>query len=192
MSTPTQARPGQPETQPKGAQRVRSYPAPKQLATMTDLTSQEAQAITEALNPLIADAFALYTKTKNFHWHLAGSHFRDFHLLFDEQADQIFDSIDSMAERVRRVGGTTIRSISHISQLQTIHDNNDEFVPAGEMIRILMEDNQQIAKRQRDAIEVCEKHRDSVTANALQEILDDTERRKWFLFEIFQGMNNTD
>ncbi len=188
MSTPTQARPGQ-EAQ---AGRVRSYPAPRQLATVTDLSSQEAQAITEAVNPLIADAFALYVKTKNFHWHLAGSHFRDFHLLFDEQADQIFESIDIMAERVRRVGGATIRSISHISQLQTIEDDNNEFVPAGEMVRRLMDDNQHIAKKQRAAIEVCEKNRDSVTANALQEILDETERRKWFLFEILQGMNNTD
>src|SRR2546423_9673476 len=111
--------------------RLKSYPAPSQLATVTDLTSQESQAITEALNPLIADAFALYVKTKNFHWHLAGSHFRDYHLLFDEHADQIFASIDTLAERVRRVGGTTIRSISHIGQLQTIQDDNDEFVPAG-------------------------------------------------------------
>jgi starvation-inducible DNA-binding protein len=191
MSTPTQTRSGQ-EAHTRGNARVRTYPAPKQLATLTDLTSQEAQAITEALNPLIADAFALYTKTKNFHWHLAGSHFRDFHLLFDEQADQILESIDSMAERVRRVGGTTIRSISHISQLQTIEDDNNEFVPAGEMVRRLMEDNQHIAKNQRAAIEVCDKHRDSVTSNVLQEILDETERRKWFLFEIVQGMNNTD
>jgi starvation-inducible DNA-binding protein len=180
MSTTTPTRP------------VRSYPAPRQLATATDLTSQAVQAITEALNPLIADAFALYTKTKNFHWHLSGSHFRDYHLLFDEQADQIFDSIDLLAERVRRVGGTTIRSISHISQLQTIADDNEDFVPAGEMVRRLMQDTQHIAEMQRAAIEVCDKHRDSVTANVLQEILDGTERRKWVLFEILQGANNAD
>jgi starvation-inducible DNA-binding protein len=180
MSTSAQTRP------------VRSYPAPKQLATVTDLTSQEVQAITEAVNPLIADAFALFTKTKNFHWHLSGSHFRDYHLLFDEQADEIFESIDILAERVRRVGGTTIRGISHIGQLQTIADDNEDFVPAGEMVRRLMQDNQHIAERQRAAIEVCEQHRDSVTANALQEILDQTEKRKWFLFEILQGANNTD
>ncbi len=174
------------------ARPVRSYPAPKQLATVTDLTAQEAQAITEALNPLIADAFALFTKTKNYHWHLAGSHFRDYHRLFDEQAEEVFESVDLLAERVRRVGGTTIRSISHIGQLQTIQDDNDDFVPAGEMVRRLMQDNQHLAKMQRAAIEVCEKHRDSVTANVLQEILDDTEKRKWFLFEVLQGVNNTD
>ncbi len=170
---------------------VKSFPAPAQLATVTDLTPQEAQAVTEAVNPLIADAFALYVKTKNFHWHLAGSHFRDYHLLFDEHADAIFASIDIMAERVRRVGGTTIRSISHIGQLQTIDDDNTDFVPAGEMVKRLMEDNEHIAKTIRDAIEVCDKNRDSATSNELQQILDETERRKWFLFEIMQGVNNT-
>ena len=171
---------------------IKSFPAPAQLATVTDLTPQEAQAVTEAVNPLIADAFALYIKTKNFHWHLAGSHFRDYHLLFDEHADAIFASIDIMAERVRRVGGTTIRSIGHIGQLQTIEDDNDDFVPAGEMVKRLMEDNQRIAKNIRDAIAVCDKNRDSATSNALQENLDETERRKWFLFEVMQGVKNTD
>ncbi len=166
---------------------VKSFPAPAKLATVTDLRSQEAQAITEAVNPLIADAFALYVKTKNFHWHLAGSHFRDYHLLFDEHADAIFASIDIMAERVRRVGGTTIRSISHIAQLQTIEDDNNDFVPSGEMVKQLMEDNGHMAKMIRAAIEVCDKNRDSATSNALQEILDETERRKWFLFEVMQG-----
>src|ERR687898_1430793 len=105
--------------------KIESDPVPKQLATPTDLSPQETKAITEAVNPLIADAFALYVKTKNFHWHLYGSHFRDYHVLLDEQADSIFESIDIMAERVRRVGGTTIRSISHIGQLQTIEDDNN-------------------------------------------------------------------
>jgi starvation-inducible DNA-binding protein len=150
------------------------------------------QAVTGTVNPLIADAFALYVKTKNFHWHLAGSHFRDYHLLFDEHADAIFASIDIMAERVRRVGGTTIRSIGHIGQLQTIEDDNDDFVPAGEMVKRLMEDNGHIAKNIREAITVCDKNRDSATSNALQEILDETERRKWFLFEVMQGVKNTD
>src|SRR5437588_7203930 len=116
---------------------VKSFPAPAQLATVTDLTPQEAQAVTEAVNPLIADAFALYVKTKNFHWHLAGSHFRDYHLLFDEQADAIFASIDLLAEHVRRIGGTTIRSIGHISQLQTLADDNDAVLAPGEMVRRL-------------------------------------------------------
>ncbi len=187
MSTTAQPRPDQ----ARPSQQIRSYPAPKQLTTPTDLTPQGVQAITEAVNPLVADAFALYVKTKNFHWHLAGSHFHDYHELFDEQADQIFESIDTMAERVRRVGGTTIRSISHISQAQTIKDDNDDFVPAGEMVRRLMQDNAHIAEMQRAAIEVCDKHRDSVTSNALQEILDGTERRKWFLFEVLQGVDNT-
>ncbi len=171
---------------------VKSFPAPSQLATITDLSPQEVQAITEAVNPLIADAFALYIKTKNFHWHLAGSHFRDYHLLFDEHADAIFESIDIMAERVRRVGGTTIRSISHVSQLQTIGDDNDDFVPAGEMVRRLMQDNGQIAQNIRAAIAVCDRNRDSATSNLLQAILDETERRKWFLFEVMQGVSNTD
>jgi starvation-inducible DNA-binding protein len=148
--------------------------------------------ITEALNPLVADAFALYVKTKNFHWHLSGSHFRDYHLLLDEHADQIFASIDVLAERVRRIGGTTIRSISHISQLQTIEDDNDEFVPAGEMLRRLMDDNAHIAQQQRAAHDVCEKNQDVATASELETIIDETERRKWFLFEVAQGMNNTD
>ncbi len=178
-------------TRTNGKVQVKSFPAPSQLATVTDLKPQEVQAITEAVNPLIADAFALFTKTKNFHWHLSGSHFRDYHLMFDDEADAILASIDLMAERVRRVGGTTIRSISHISQLQTISDDNDEFVPPGEMIQRLMNDNNQIAKNMRDAIEVCEKNRDTVTSNVLQEILDQTERRKWFLFEVMQGQNNT-
>ena len=171
--------------------KLKAYPAPRQLATQTDLKPQEAQRVTEALNPLIADAFALYVKTKNFHWHLAGSHFRDYHLLFDEHADQIFASIDILAERVRRVGGTTIRSIGHISQLQTISDDNEEFVPAGEMIRRLMEDNAHIAEAQRAAHEVCEQCRDVATASVLEVIIDETERRKWFLYEIYQGENNT-
>jgi len=162
----------------------KGYPAPKDLATPTDLTPQEVQRIVEAVNPLIADAFALYTKTKNFHWHLAGLHFRDYHLLLDEQAAGIFESIDPLAERVRRIGGTTIRSISHISQLQSIKDDNQDFVPADKMIRELLKDNQQVAALQRAAIELCEQNRDTPTANLLQDLLDQTERRIWFLYEV--------
>jgi starvation-inducible DNA-binding protein len=172
--------------------KVESYPVPTQLATETDLSPQEVKAITEAVNPLIADAFALYVKTKNFHWHLYGSHFRDYHELFDEQAEAILESIDIMAERVRRVGGTTIRSISHIGQLQTIDDDNNSLVSPGEMIRILMEDNGHIAKMIRNAITICDKNRDSPTSNLLQDILDKTERRKWFLSEVIQGSKNTE
>lgn len=172
--------------------KLESYPAPTQLATKTDLSSKEVKAITEAVNPLVADAFALYVKTKNFHWHLYGSHFRDYHELFDEHAEAILESIDIMAERVRRVGGMTIRSISHIGQLQTIEDDNSSLVPAGEMVRILMEDNGHIAKNIREAIAVCDENRDSPTSNLLQDILDKTERRKWFLYEVVQGSKNTE
>jgi starvation-inducible DNA-binding protein len=176
----------------KTASNVKPHPAAKQLATPMDLGQQEVQAITQAINPLIADAFALYVKTKNFHWHLSGSHFRDYHVLLDEQAEQIFASIDILAERVRRVGGLTIHSINEISQLQTIEDDNETFVPAGEMIRRLMEDNTHIAQLQRAAHEVCDKNRDVATTSVLETILDETERRKWFLFEVYQGMSNAD
>lgn len=169
---------------------VKSYPAPKQLATPTDLKPEEVERVVAAVNPLIADAFALYSKTKNFHWHLATSHFRDYHLMLDEQADSIFESIDPLAERVRRIGGTTIRSISHISQLQTISDDNNEFVAPDQMIQELLKDNQQIARNQREAIDITEKNRDTPTSNLLQELLDQTERRIWFLFEVSTGGKN--
>ncbi|HEX5084954.1 MAG TPA: DNA starvation/stationary phase protection protein [Blastocatellia bacterium] len=170
--------------------RIKSYPAPKELATPTDLKPDEARSVVEALNPLIADAFALYTKTKNFHWHIAGSHFRDYHLLFDEQADSILDSIDPLAERVRRIGGTTIRSVAHIHQLQTIADDNQDYVPADKMIQELIKDNRHMAEQQRAAIEIADKNRDSATSNALQEILNNTEKRIWFLYEISAGGKN--
>lgn len=163
------------------------YPAPPALATPTDLKKEEVKKVVEAVNPLIADAFALYTKTKNFHWHLSGSHFRDYHLMFDEQAEAIFESIDILAERVRRIGGTTIRSITHISSLQTITDNNYDFVSPVQMIAELLADNQHIAKNIRVAIKTTEDNNDSPTSNLLQEILDGTERRIWFLFEVSQG-----
>ena len=181
-----------PEPAPKKAsmQATTGYPAPIQLATPTDLKTEEVKNVVNAVNPLIADAFALYAKTKNFHWHLCGSHFRDYHLMFDEQADGIFESIDILSERVRKVGGTTIRSISHISQLQTIKDNNDDFVPADKMIAELLSDNLHIAKNQRQAIETTEKNRDTPTSNLLQDQLDQTERRIWFLFEVSRGGKN--
>lgn len=169
---------------------IKSFPAPKQLATPTDLKPSEVEKIVAAVNPLIADAFALYSKTKNFHWHLASSHFRDYHVMLDEQATAIFEGIDPLAERMRRIGGTTIRSISHISQLQTISDDNNEFVAPDQMIAELLKDNQQIAKNQREAIDITEKSRDTPTSNLLQELLDQTERRIWFLFEVSTGGKN--
>ena len=171
----------------RAGDKIRSYPAPKELATPTDLKPEEVQRIVEAVNPLIADAFALYTKTKNFHWHVASSHYRDYHLLLDEQAQSIFESIDPLAERVRRIGGTTIRSIAHIGQLQTIADDNNEFVPPDKMIQELLKDNRHLAVRQRAAIEICEQNRDTPTANLLQDVLDQTEKRIWFLYEVSTG-----
>jgi starvation-inducible DNA-binding protein len=153
------------------------------LRTPTDLAPDETHAVVEALNSLIADAFALYVKAKNFHWHLTGPHFRDYHLLFDEQAEQILSSIDPLAERVRKLGGTTIRGITHIAALQTIPDDNEATVSASEMLRRLLTDNRHIAVRQRAAIDVCDANRDVATSNFLQELLDETERRIWFLFE---------
>lgn len=163
------------------------HPAPKRLATPTDLKPAEALAVVEAINPLIAGSFALYIKTKNYHWHISGPHFRDYHLLFEEQAGQIFDAIDVMAERVRRIGGTTIRSLSHIQKLSPVHDDNDDDVTPHEMLRRLLDDNQTVARAMRHAIEICDHNRDSVTSNSLQEILDQTEKRVWFLYETLQG-----
>src|SRR3989454_1588520 len=159
---------------------VKSLFAPRQLATPTDLKPEEVRAVTETVNRLIADAFALYVKTKNFHWHVASSHFRDYHLLLDEQADAIFGSIDILAERVRRIGGTTIRSVSHIAELQTLEDDNEDFVLPEEMIRRLLADNRYLAESQRTAIAVCDQNRDTPTGNLLQEMLDQTEKRIWF------------
>lgn len=159
---------------------------PRQLATPTDLAPEAVQRITETVNRLIADAFVMYVKTKNFHWHLASSHFRDYHLLFDEQAEQILESIDPLAERLRKIGGTTIRSIGHIHNLQTIEDDDEAFVPAQAMLQRLIEGNLQMAKSQREAMEMCEELRDHPTSNLLQELLDLTERRIWFLNEACQ------
>lgn len=163
----------------------RAIPGP--LATPTDLKPDQVRAITEALNRLLADAYVLYVKTKNFHWHVTGSHFRDYHLLFDEHADAIFESIDPLAERVRRIGGTTIRSISHIGALQSLDDDNQEFVKPEQMIGRLLEDNRRMAEQQRSAIELCERSDDTPTANLLQDFLDRTEKRIWFLHAIQQG-----
>lgn len=163
------------------------YPVRKVLATPTDLTSDAVESVTVALNHLAADALALYIKSKNFHWHLAGSHFRDYHLLFDEQADQLLASIDPLAERVRRIGGTTIRSIGHITELQTITDDDQAYVPAEEMIERLLMDNRHMAEQQRAAMELADAKRDHPTSNLLQGLLDETEKRIWFLYEVSQG-----
>lgn len=176
-----------PEVKSRPSRAVSTRPAPRQLATPTYLEQEQVEAVTEVVNGLIADAFVLYLKTKNFHWHLAGSHFRDYHLLFDEQAEMLLASLDVLAERVRRIGGTTIRSVSHVSQLQSLADDNDEFVLPAQMIDRLLEDNRHMAEKQRGAIEICERNQDTPTSNVLQDLLDKTEKRIWFLFETAQG-----
>ncbi len=153
------------------------------LDTPTDLAPEGVQAVSDAINGLVADAFALYLKTKNFHWHMSGPHFRDYHLLLDEHAEQIFATTDPLAERIRKISGTTLRSIGHISRLQSIQDNDEELVGPLDMLRELMNDNKAMAKAMRDAHEVCDEHDDIATASLLEEYIDATERRTWFLFE---------
>ena len=161
-------------------------PAPA-LDTPTDLDEAAVAAVSEALNGLLADAFALYLKTKNFHWHVSGPHFRDYHLLLDEQSAEIFAATDDMAERVRKIGGTTLRSIGHISKLQSIEDNDDDFVPPAAMLKELMNDNKQVAARMREAHEVADEHEDVATASLIEVWIDQTEKRTWFLFEAARG-----
>ena len=153
------------------------------LHTPTDLPPEAVKAISTALNGLLADAFALYLKTKNFHWHVSGPEFRDYHLLLDEQADQIFATTDQLAERVRKIGGTTIRSIGQIAELQKIADNDAPFVPPRNMLLELMADNKAVAHRMREAHALADEHDDIATASILENFVDDTERRTWFLFE---------
>jgi starvation-inducible DNA-binding protein len=153
------------------------------LDTPTDLSPEAINKISASINVLLADAFALYVKTKNFHWHVSGRHFHDYHLMLDEQSDAIFATTDQLAERVRKIGGTTVRSIGQISKLQTIKDNNEEYVPPREMLRELMEDNKHVAAAMRKAHKLCDEHEDSGTAGLLETFIDETERRTWFLFE---------
>ncbi|MGN7292588.1 Dps family protein [Rhizobium sp. SAFR-030] len=153
------------------------------LATPTDLGANATADIAGALAALLADTFALYLKTKNFHWHMSGRHFRDYHLLLDEQGDQIFAMTDAIAERSRKIGGTTIRSIGHISRLQRLLDNDAEFVTPRDMLAELKDDNRQLIGFLRQAHEVCEEHNDVATTSLIEVWIDETERRTWFLFE---------
>ena len=153
------------------------------LRTPTDLNRNDTRSVADALNGALADCFALYLKTKNFHWHISGRHFRDYHLLLDEQSDQIFATTDQLAERVRKIGGTTLKSIGQVAKLQTIKDNDENYVPPHEMLRELMEDNKQMAAAMRKARKLCDDHDDSGTAGLLETFIDETERRTWFLFE---------
>lgn len=156
---------------------------PNELATPNDLNKKARQAIPVIINPLVADAFALFVKTKNFHWHMSGSHYRDYHLLLDEQSEQIFAMIDVLAERVRKMGGLTIRSIDHIKSLQRIRDDNEVNVKPKEMLKRLLEDNRELAAHMRAAHKVCDENNDVATASILEVYIDETERRIWFLFE---------
>jgi starvation-inducible DNA-binding protein len=156
------------------------------LSTPTDLTADATRDVTGAMNAILADVFALYLKTKNFHWHLSGPHFRDYHLLFDEQATQLFAMTDPIAERVRKIGGSTIRSVGQVSRLQRVLDNDADYVEPEDMLAELCEDNKTLAARLREAHNVCEEHRDVATASLIEVWIDETERRTWFLFETGQ------
>ena len=150
----------------------------------TDLNHNAVVEISKELRPLLADVFALYLKTKNFHWHMSGHHFRDYHLLLDEHAEQIFAMTDDIAERARKIGGTTLHSISDVSRHQRLQDNNEEFVTPNEMLTELCNDNQQLTRSLRSAHELCDRHNDVATASLIETWIDETERRTWFLSEV--------
>jgi starvation-inducible DNA-binding protein len=156
---------------------------PESLDTPTDLPKAAVAALTRSLNALLADVFALYLKTKNFHWHMSGPHFRDYHLLLDEHADQIFATSDPLAERVRKLGGRTLHSIGEIGRTQRLKDDDRDFVSPREMLLELVGDNKAMTHALREAHELCDEHEDVATASLLETYIDDTERRTWFLFE---------
>jgi starvation-inducible DNA-binding protein len=153
------------------------------LATPTDLSADAVRDLSGALNALLADMFALYLKTKNFHWHVSGPHFRDYHLLLDEQGDQIFATTDAIAERVRKIGGTTLRSIGQIGKQQRILDNDADFVTPLDMLAELRQDNLQLTASMRETHDLCDEHRDVAAASLLEVWIDEAERRTWFLYE---------
>jgi starvation-inducible DNA-binding protein len=161
------------------------------LDTPTDLPAEAVRALSKALNAIVADTLALYMKTKNFHWHVSGPHFRDYHLLLDEQSEQIFATVDELAERVRKIGGTTLRSIGHIARLMGIKDNDEDFVAPLDMLRELMADNKATIEAMRAAHELAEEHEDVATASLLETFIDAAERRTWFLFEASRGMDRS-
>ena len=153
------------------------------LNTPTNLTSNATRDISRALTTLLADVFALYIKTKNFHWHMSGPHFRDYHLLLDEQGEQLFAVTDAIAERVRKIGGRTLRSIGEISRLQRVLDNDADYVTPLDMLAELRDDNKQLAAAMREAHSLCDEHGDVASASLLENWIDEAERRTWFLFE---------
>jgi starvation-inducible DNA-binding protein len=153
------------------------------LMTATDLGANASQRIAASMNAILADVFALYIKTKNFHWHMSGPNFRDYHLLLDEQADQLYEMTDPIAERIRATGGSTLRSIGHIGKLQRLRDNDAHYVDPRDMLAELREDNVTLIGRLREVHEVVDEHRDIATASLIENWIDQTERRTWFLFE---------
>jgi starvation-inducible DNA-binding protein len=157
------------------------------LATPSDIAPKSVREITTALNALLADAFGLYLKTKNFHWHMSGPHFRDYHLLLDDHADQIFAMTDDIAERVRKIGGTTVRSIGHIARLQRIADNDAEYVTPADMLSELHEDEKALTLSMRAVHTLCDDAGDVATASLLENWIDQSQRRSWFLFETTRG-----
>jgi starvation-inducible DNA-binding protein len=171
-----------PENLREELEKRRTYP----LVTPSDLGAEATADIQGTMNAILADVFALYLKTKNFHWHMSGPHFRDYHVLLDEQADQLFGMTDPIAERIRKTGGRTLHSIGHISRLQRIKDNDAQYVEQLDMLAELREDNKTLAARLREAHNVCEEHRDIATASLIEVWIDETERRTWFLFEASQ------
>ena len=153
------------------------------LATPSDLAPGASRDIAAAMNLILADVYALYIKTKNFHWHMSGPHFRDYHLLLDEQSDQVFAMTDAIAERIRKVGGQTLKSIGHIARTTRVLDNDADYVEPGDMLAELREDNKTLSSNLREAHDVCDEHRDIATASLIENWIDETERRTWFLFE---------
>jgi starvation-inducible DNA-binding protein len=160
------------------------------LATPTNLSTNAVRDLSGALTTLLADFFALYLKTKNFHWHVSGPHFRDYHLMLDEQGDQIFSATDAIAERVRKIGGTTLRSIGQISRQQRILDNDADFVTPLDMLAELRQDNLQLTASMRETHGLCDEHGDVATASLLENWIDEAERRTWFLFEASRGVES--
>ena len=173
------------------AQKPQTQHVPPALATPSDLGANATRDIAAALNGLLADVFALYMKTKNFHWHMSGPHFRDFHLMLDEQSDQIFAMTDVLAERVRKVGHLTLHSIGEISRNQRITDNDAPFVTPQDMLAELREDNGVLARRMREAHEMIDEQKDVATASLLEVFIDETERRVWFLYEASHATPHT-
>jgi starvation-inducible DNA-binding protein len=160
------------------------------LRTPTDLGEKATKDISAALNVALADVYAIYLKTKNFHWHMSGSHFRDLHLLLDEQAEQLFAMTDPLAERVRKVGGMTLRSIGHIARTQRISDNDSDFVTPQDMLAELCQDNQALTGSLREAHDICDEHRDIASASLIEVWIDETEKRSWFLYEATRHLHS--